>query len=185
MISVSGRYFQDKDESVVLLVGEGGRRSRGLQRRLLEVIEIGNPGARGSSEGRSILPWFDAQLLSGELSALCPLQRRHVPAGLDLAGQRVAGLAALGLRGGAHPGVSPVVGVTSPIRVDDGLGGGLRRVGEGCLEAQVLRWGRGRSLSLVWGRRGEVQEPAERLEGLTLLEDRDEHHQWSQWRYVE
>lgn len=163
----------------------GGRRSRGLQRRLLEVIEIGNPGARGSSEGRSILPWFDAQLLGGELSALCPLQRRHVPAGLDLAGQRVAGLAALGLRGGAHPGVSPVVGVTSPIRVDDGLGGGLRRVGEGCLEAQVLRWGRGRSLSLVWGRRGEVQEPAERLEGLALLEDRDERRQRSQRRYVE
>lgn len=94
-----------------------------------------------------------------------------MPGGLDLARQRVAGLAALRLRGAAHPRVSPVVGVASPIRVDDRLGGGLRRVGEGCLEAQVLGWRRGRWLSLVCGGRGEVQEPAERLEGLTLQKD--------------
>lgn len=128
----------------------------GLQRRLLEVIEIGDPGARGSGEGRSILPWFDAQLLRGELSPLCPLQRRHVPAGLNLAGQGVARLAALGLRGAARSGVSPAVAVASPIRVDDGLRRGLRRVRQGGLEAQVLRWGRGRSLSLICGCRGEV-----------------------------
>lgn len=157
----------------------------GLQRRLLEVIEIWDPGARGSSEGRSILSWFDAQLLRGKLSSLCPLQCRHVPGGLDLAGQRVAGFAALGLRGAAYPRVSPVVGVASPIRVDDRLSGGLRRVGEGCLEAQVLRWGRGRWLSLVRGRRGEVQEPAERLEGLTLQKHTHKLSQRGQRRWAE
>lgn len=158
-------------------LGCWGREEAGLQRRLLEVIEIRDPGARGSSEGRPVLSWFDAQLLRGELSSLRPLQCRHVPGGLDLAGQRVAGFAALGLRGAAYPRVGPVVGVASPIRVDDRLRRGLGRVGEGCLEAQVLRWGRGRSLSLVCGRRGEVQEPAERLEGLTLLRDTHERHQ--------
>lgn len=178
MTSVFGRCFQDGHVLVVLLGGRGMRR-RGLQCRLLEVIEIWNPGARGSSEGWSVLPWFDAQLLRGELSTLCALQRRHVPAGLDLSGEGVAGLAALRLRGAAHPGVTPVVGVPSPLGVGH-LSRGLRRVRERGLEAQVLRWRRWRSLSLIWGRWGEVKEPAEWLERLALLEDRDTLNQLSQ-----
>lgn len=156
MLSVSGRYFPGRRRVSGPAWGmqeeedDDGEEAE-LQRCLLEVIEIWDPGARGSGEGRSVLSWFDAQLLGCELSSLRPLQCRHVPGGLDLAGQRVAGFAALGLRGAAHPRVSPVVAVASPIRVDDRLGRGLRRVGEGCLEAQVLRWGRGRSLSLVCG----------------------------------
>lgn len=45
----------------------------GLQRRLLQVVEVGHPGAGGSCKGGSILPRLDAQLLGGELSSLGPL----------------------------------------------------------------------------------------------------------------
>lgn len=53
-------------------VVQGGG-SRGLQRGLLQVVEVWHPGAGGSGEGGSVLPWFDAQLFGGELSALRPL----------------------------------------------------------------------------------------------------------------
>lgn len=126
-------------------LGKGARGS--LQRGLLQVIEVWHPGAGGSGESGSILPRFDAQLLGGELSALRPLQSRHVPAGLNLSREGVARLAALSLRGAAHPRVPPAVGVPPPLRVAC-FGGGLGRVGEGGLEAQV--WGRwGRRLSLI------------------------------------
>lgn len=70
-----------------------------------------------------------------------------MPAGLDLSGEGVAGLAALSLGGAAHPDVPPAVGVPSTLRVAR-FGGGLRGVGEGGLEAQVWRRGR-RRLSLI------------------------------------
>lgn len=57
---------------VVWLRGEGGG-AGGLQRGLLQVVEVWHPGARGSSKGGPVLPWFDAQLFGGELSALRPL----------------------------------------------------------------------------------------------------------------
>lgn len=117
-----------------------------LKRSLLQVVEVWHPGAGCSGKRGSVLPWFDAQLLWGELSALCPLQSRHVPAGLYLSGQGVAGLAALGLGGAAHPGVPPALCVPSTLGVSR-FGGGLRGVGVGGLEAQV--WGRGRRLSLI------------------------------------
>ena len=137
-----------------------------LKRSLLQVVEVWHPVAGGSGKRGSILPRFDAQLFRGELGALRPLQRRHVPAGLDLSGEGVAGLAALGLGGAAHPGVPPALHVPSTLGVAR-FGGGLRRVGEGGLEAQVLRRRR-RRLSLIWGRGGEVKEPAEGLEWLDL-----------------
>lgn len=115
-----------------------------LQGGLLQVVEVWHPGAGGSGKGGSVLPRLDAQLFRGELSALGPLQSRHVPAGLDLSGEGVAGLAALGLAGGAHPGVAPALGVPATLGVA-WFGGGLRWVGEGGLEAQVWR----RRLSLV------------------------------------
>lgn len=130
-----------------------------LQRRLLQVVEIGHPGAGGSGKGGSVLPRFDAQLFRGELSAVRPLQRRHVPAGLDLSGEGVAGLAALGLGGAAYPGVPSSVGVASNLRVAR-FGGGLGGVGQRGLEAQIW-WRRRRRLSLTGGRRGEVKEPPE------------------------
>lgn len=82
-----------------------------------------------------------------------------MPAGLDLSGEGVAGLAALGLGGAAHPGVPPALRMPSTLRVAR-FGGGLRRVGEGGLEAQVWRRS-GRRLSLIGGGGGEVKEPAE------------------------
>lgn len=118
-----------------------------LQRGLLQVIEIWHPGARSAGKGGSVLPRFDAQLLRGELCTLRPLQSRHMPAGLDLPWEGVAGLAALGLGGTAHPGVPPALCVPSAVRVAR-FGGGLRRVWEGGLEAQVWRRRR-RGLSLV------------------------------------
>lgn len=81
-----------------------------------------------------------------------------MPAGLDLSGEGVAGLAALSLDGAAHPGVPPALGVPSTLRVAR-FRGRLRGVGERGLEAQV--WRRRRRLSLICGRRGEVKEPAE------------------------
>lgn len=69
-----------------------------------------------------------------------------MPAGLDLSGEGVAGLAALRLGGAAHAGVAPALGVPSALRVAR-FGGGLRGVGEGGLEAQV--WRRWRRLSLI------------------------------------
>lgn len=74
-----------------------------LQGCLLQVIEVWHPGARGSSKGGPILPWFDAELFSCELSPVRPLQGRNVPAGLNLSGEGVASLAVLGLAGAAHP----------------------------------------------------------------------------------
>lgn len=118
----------------------------GLQRGLLQVIEVWHPDTGRSGKGGSVLPRFDSQLFGGELSALRPLQSRHVPAGLDLSGEGVAGLAALRLGRAAHPGVPPALGVPSALRVTR-LGGGLRGVGEGGLEAQV--WRRRRKLSLI------------------------------------
>ena len=70
-----------------------------------------------------------------------------MPAGLDLSGEGVAGLAALGLGGAAHPGVPPALSVPSSTLGVDHFGGGLRGVGEGGLEAQV--WRRRRRLSLI------------------------------------
>lgn len=45
----------------------------GLQRSLLQVVEVWHPGAGRSCKGGSILPRLDAQLFGGELSALGPL----------------------------------------------------------------------------------------------------------------
>lgn len=61
-----------------------------------------------------------------------------MPAGLDLSGQRVASLAALGLGGGAHPGMPPGVSVPSTLRIAC-FGGGLGGVWKWGLEAQVWR----------------------------------------------
>ena len=127
----------------LLLTVEGG-----LKRSLLQVVEVRHPGAGRPGKRGSVLPRFDAQLFRGELSALRPLQGRHVPAGLDLSRQGVAGLAALGLGGAAHPGVPPALGVPYPAVGVARFGGGLRRVGERGLEAQVWRRGR-RRLSLI------------------------------------
>lgn len=101
-------------------------------------------------------------MLGGELRALGPLQRRHVPAGLDLPGDGVAGLAALGLGGAAHPGVTPAVRMPSGLGVAR-FGWGLRGVGQSGLEAQVRRRrrGSGRLLPLIRGGRGEVKEPTQ------------------------
>lgn len=131
-----------------------------LQRSLFQVIEIWDPGAGCSGKSGSVLPWFDAQLLGGKLCALGPLQGGHVPAGLDLSGDGVAGLAALGLGGAAYPGVNPAVCVPSGLRVAR-FGRRLGGVGQRGLEAQV-RWrrrGSRRLLPLTRGRRGEVKEP--------------------------
>lgn len=69
-----------------------------------------------------------------------------MPAGLDLSREGVAGLAALGLGGAAHPRVAPAIGVPANLGVAH-FGGGLRGVGEGGLEAQV--WRRRRRLALI------------------------------------
>jgi len=61
-----------------------------------------------------------------------------VPAGLNLSREGVAGLAALGLGGAAHPRVAPALNVPSTLSVAR-FGRGLRGVGEGGLEAQVWR----------------------------------------------
>lgn len=55
-----------------------------LQSRLLQVVEIGHPGAGGPGERGPVLTRFDAQLFRGELGPLHSLQGGHVPAGLDL-----------------------------------------------------------------------------------------------------
>lgn len=131
-----------------------------LQCSLFQVIEVWDPGAGRSGKGGSVLARFDAQLLRGKLCPLGPLQRGHVPAGLDLSGDGVAGLATLGLGGAAYPGVTPAVCVPPGLRVAR-FRRGLRGVGQRGLEAQV-RWrrrGSRRRLPLVRGRRGEVKEP--------------------------
>lgn len=51
------------------MVWGGGVRG-GLQRGLLQVVEVWHPGAGRSGKGGSVLPRFDAQLFGGELSAL-------------------------------------------------------------------------------------------------------------------
>jgi len=70
-MSASGRCLQDGDE-----VGGGvfwEREGRGLQRSLLQVVEVRHPGSGGSGKSGSVLPRFNTQLLGGELSALRPL----------------------------------------------------------------------------------------------------------------
>lgn len=100
-------------------------------------------------------------MLGGKLCTFGPLQCRHVPAGLDLSRDGVAGLATLGLGGAAYPGVTPAVCVPSGLRVAR-FGRGLGGVRQRGLEAQV-RWRRRRGsrrlLPLTRGRRGEVKEP--------------------------
>lgn len=86
-------------------------------------------------------------MLGGKLCALGPLQRRHMPAGLDLTRDGVAGLATFGLGGAAHPGVTPAVCMPSGLRVAR-FGWGLRGVGQRGLEAQV-RWRRRGSRRLL------------------------------------
>lgn len=140
-----------------------------LQGCLLQVVEVWHPGARRSGKGGSVLPWFDAELLGCELSPLCPLQSRNMPAGLYLPGEGVARLAVLGLAGAAHPWVAPALSMPPTFKVAR-FRGRLRWVREGALEAQV--WWRGRRvLSLIWGWRGEMEESAKWLEGLALVEE--------------
>lgn len=67
MMSAFGRCFQDGDTLEVVWFGVG------LQRCLLQVVEVWHPGAGGSGKSGSILPWFDAKLFGGELSTLRPL----------------------------------------------------------------------------------------------------------------
>lgn len=64
---MSGRCFKDGDVLEVVWFRVG------LQRSLLQVIEVWHPGAGGSCKGGSILPRLDAKLFGGELSALGPL----------------------------------------------------------------------------------------------------------------
>lgn len=70
-----------------------------------------------------------------------------MPAGLDLSREGIAGLAALSLGGAAHPGVAPALAMSSTLGVAR-FRGGLRWVGKGGLEAQVLSRRR-RRLSLI------------------------------------
>lgn len=113
-----------------------------LQCSLFQVIEVWDPGAGCSSKGGSVLPRFDAQLLGGKLRTLGSLQCGHVPAGLDLSRDGVAGLPTLGLGGAAYPGVTPAVCMPSGLRVAR-FGRGLRGVRQRGLEAQVRWRGRG------------------------------------------
>lgn len=118
-----------------------------LQRSLFQVIEVWDPGAGCSGKGGSVLPWFDSQLLGGKLRTLGPLQCGHMPAGLNLSGDGVAGLATLGLGGAAYPRVTPAVCMPSRLRVAR-FGRGLGGVRQRGLEAQV-RWRRRGSRRLL------------------------------------